>query len=124
MTIPADLQYTSDHEWIKDLGDGTFRIGITDYAQDQLGDIVYVDLPETDGSVESGSVIAEVESTKSVGEVYAPMRGTVVAVNEAVADNPELVNQEPYGEGWLVELYASDPPEDVLSAEEYEKLID
>ena len=124
MNTPADLQYTSDHEWIKDLGDGTHRIGITDYAQDQLGDIVYVDLPETDGSVESGSVIVEVESTKSVGEVYAPMRGTITGVNEAVIENPELVNQEPYGEGWLVEMYATEIPDDLLTSEEYQKLVE
>ena len=124
MSIPEDLHYTAEHEWIKPLGDATYRIGITDYAQDQLGDIVYVDLPDAGDEVETGSVVAEVESTKSVGEVYAPMAGVVTAVNDEVVDAPELVNQDPYGGGWLIELSASQLPDDVLDAERYRALVD
>ena len=104
MQVPDDLLYTDEHEWIKRLDDNTVRIGITDYAQDQLGDVVYVELPEEGADVAKDDLIVEVESTKSVGEVYSPVEGKVVAVNQAVADSPELVNQSPYGEGWFVEL--------------------
>ena len=124
MSIPEDLHYTAEHEWIRPLGDASYRIGITDYAQDQLGDIVYVDLPDVSDEVESGSVVAEVESTKSVGEVYAPMAGVITAVNDDVVDTPELVNQDPYGGGWLIELSASGLPTDVLDAEGYRALVD
>ena len=124
MTIPDDLQYTAEHEWLKRLDDGTVRLGITDYAQDQLGDIVYVDLPELGATVETGAVIAEVESTKSVGEVYAPMSGTVTAVNDAVVDQPELVNQDPYGDGWLLEMAPEVTPEDLLDADSYRTLVE
>lgn len=103
MQIPEDLVYTDEHEWIKQL-DGAIRVGITDYAQDQLGDIVYVELPEVGKTVAKDDILVEVESTKSVGEVYAPVAGKVSAVNSAVADNPELVNSSPFGEGWLVEI--------------------
>ena len=103
MQIPDDLSYSDEHEWIKQL-DGKIRIGITDYAQDQLGDIVYVELPEVGSDVEKEDLLVEVESTKSVGEVYAPVAGSIVAVNEAVSENPELVNTSPYEEGWLVEI--------------------
>ena len=104
MQIPDDLLYTDEHEWIKRLGDSTVRIGITDYAQDQLGDVVYVELPEEQASVAKDDLLVEVESTKSVGEVYAPVGGTVVSINAAVVDTPELVNQSPYEQGWFVEL--------------------
>lgn len=100
------------------------RVGITDYAQEQLGDIVYVDLPEIGRVVERGSVVAEVESTKSVGEVYAPVAGTVVAVNSAVEDRPELVNQDPYGDGWLLELETDDSLDGLLDAVAYRNLIE
>lgn len=103
MLVPEDLKYTDEHEWIKEL-DGRLRIGITDYAQDQLGDIVYVELPELDKTVEKGDILVEVESTKSVGEVYSPVSGSIVAVNETVTNNPELVNSSPYEDGWLVEI--------------------
>lgn len=124
MTIPDDLQYTAEHEWLKRLDDGTIRLGITDYAQDQLGDIVYVDLPEVGSAVAEGAVVAEVESTKSVGEVYAPMGGTVTAVNHAVVDQPELVNQDPYGSGWLLELAPASEPVDLLDAAGYRALVE
>jgi glycine cleavage system H protein len=103
MLVPEDLKYTDEHEWIKEL-DGRIRIGITDYAQDQLGDIVYVELPEVGKTVERGDILVEVESTKSVGEVYSPASGSIVAVNENVSNSPELVNSNPYDEGWLVEI--------------------
>jgi glycine cleavage system H protein len=104
MQIPDDLLYTDEHEWIKRLDDSIVRIGITDYAQDQLGDVVYVELPEEHANVAKDDLLVEVESTKSVGEVYAPIAGTVVNINAAVVDTPELVNQSPYEKGWFVEL--------------------
>lgn len=124
MNIPDDLQYTAEHEWLRRLDDGTLRLGITDYAQDQLGDIVYVDLPAVGTVIEEGAVVAEVESTKSVGEVYAPVAGSVTATNQAVADNPELVNQDPYGGGWLLELAPTTEPTDLLDAGQYRSLVE
>lgn len=103
MQIPEDLVYTDEHEWIRQQG-ASIRLGITDYAQDQLGDIVYVELPEVGKRVAKDDILVEVESTKSVGEVYAPIAGTVAAVNQAVGENPELVNTSPYTDGWLVEI--------------------
>ena len=104
MQVPDDLLYTDEHEWIQRLDNSTVRIGITDYAQDQLGDVVYVELPEQGATVGKNDLLVEVESTKSVGEVYAPVGGTVVRVNETVVNAPELVNESPYGQGWFVEL--------------------
>ncbi|HIE22039.1 MAG TPA: glycine cleavage system protein GcvH [Acidimicrobiia bacterium] len=104
MEIPEDLFYTEEHEWIRRVADDRVRIGITDYAQDQLGDVVYVELPTEGKRVAKEDLVVEIESTKSVGEVYAPFSGSIVAVNQAVADSPELVNSSPYGEGWLVEI--------------------
>jgi len=104
MQIPEDLLYNDDHEWIRRGGDSVVRIGISDYAQDQLGDVVYVELPDEGSTVAKNDLLVEIESTKSVGEVYAPFAGTVVAVNQAAADAPELVNTSPYGDGWLVEI--------------------
>ena len=110
MIVPADLRYTTEHEWVRPLGDGsTVRVGITDYAQDALGDVVYVDLPTVGDTFEANASVGEVESTKSVSEIYAPVAGTVTAVNEALADNPQLLNEDPYGEGWLCEVAVSDP---------------
>lgn len=100
MNVPEDLLYTSDHEWVRVEGDRA-RVGITDFAQDALGDVVYVGLPGVGDTVTAGAVCGEVESTKSVSEIYAPVSGTVVEVNTAVADNPEQVNADPYGEGWM-----------------------
>jgi glycine cleavage system H protein len=107
---PDDLKYTSEHEWIRTPGqaESSVRIGITDYAQDALGDIVYVSLPEVGDAVEGGSAVGELESTKSVSDVYAPLSGTVVARNEALDGTPELVNSDPYGDGWLFEIVPSD----------------
>ncbi|MGA8039143.1 MAG: glycine cleavage system protein GcvH [Acidimicrobiia bacterium] len=104
MQVPEDLLYTEEHEWIRRVGDDVVRIGITDYAQDQLGDVVYVELPDVGATVAKDDILVEVESTKSVGEVYAPFPGEIVNVNEEAAQAPELVNQEPYGQGWLVEI--------------------
>lgn len=103
MQIVEGLFYTDEHEWIQQL-EGRIRIGISDFAQDQLGDIVYVELPESGTHVAKEDILVEVESTKSVGEVYAPVAGKIVAVNETVAGNPELINSSPYEDGWLVEL--------------------
>ncbi|MDW3213044.1 MAG: glycine cleavage system protein GcvH [Ilumatobacteraceae bacterium] len=109
MIVPEDLRYTAEHEWVRPLADGgTVRVGITDYAQDALGDVVYVDLPTVGDAVEANASVGEVESTKSVSEMYAPVSGTIAAVNEALADNPQLLNEDPYGEGWLCEIAVTD----------------
>ncbi|HET7847181.1 MAG TPA: glycine cleavage system protein GcvH [Acidimicrobiia bacterium] len=108
MQVPDDLLYTEEHEWIRRLSDSTVRIGITDYAQDQLGDVVFVELPEVGASVGKDDILVEVESTKSVGEVYAPFSGRISAVNAALADAPELVNQSPYEQAWFVEIEVTD----------------
>lgn len=109
MNVPDDLRYSAEHEWALRLDDTSrVRIGITDYAQDALGDVVYVDLPDVGSSVGAGEAMGELESTKSVSEIYAPVSGTVAAVNEALADNPQLLNEDPYGEGWLCEIEATD----------------
>jgi glycine cleavage system H protein len=104
MNVPEDLLYTDEHEWIRRIDDSKVRIGISDYAQDQLGDVVYVELPEEGRSVAKDDLVVEIESTKSVGVVYAPFAGNISAVNEAVATTPELVNTSPYDDGWLVEI--------------------
>ncbi|HXA74980.1 MAG TPA: glycine cleavage system protein GcvH [Acidimicrobiales bacterium] len=103
MNIPGDLRYSAEHEWVRVQGTRA-RIGITDYAQDALGDIVFVDLPSVGSAVEVGGQFGEVESTKSVSEIYAPVSGTVAAVNNALTSNPERINQDPYGEGWICEV--------------------
>jgi glycine cleavage system H protein len=109
---PEDLKYTSEHEWLRQPGesqDGSVRIGITDFAQDALGDIVYVSLPEVGEKVEAGSTVGELESTKSVSDIYAPVSGEVVARNDALDATPEMVNSDPYGGGWLFEGVPTDP---------------
>jgi glycine cleavage system H protein len=120
--IPEDLRYTSDHEWVAP--GSPVKVGITDFAQDALGDIVYVQLPDEGSTVEAGQSFGEVESTKSVSELYAPVSGTVVRRNEAVADNPELINSDPYGDGWLVEIEPADPTsiDGLLDATAYHEL--
>lgn len=110
MHIPEDLAYSREHEWVRRDGD-TVRVGITDYAQDQLGEVVYVELPQVGVAAVAGSSVAEVESTKSVSEVYAPVSGTVRAVNTVLEAQPELLNQDPYGEGWIMEIELTDPNE-------------
>ena len=106
--IPEDLRYTAEHEWVRPVDDGRVRIGITDYAQEALGDVVFVSLPETGSTLSAGQAFGEVESTKSVSEIYAPVAGEVVARNEALQSRPELVNADPYGEGWIVEIAPAD----------------
>lgn len=110
MNIPDDLRYSTDHEWAK-LEDGKVRIGITDYAQDALGDVVYVDVPEVGRDVKVNDSFSEVESTKSVSDIFAPVAGTIVEVNEGLADAPERLNDDPYGEGWICVIEPSDPAE-------------
>lgn len=104
--IPADLHYTEEHEWVQRTGDGTVRVGITDYAQSALGDVVFVQLPDVGADVTAGESFGEVESTKSVSDLYAPVSAKVIAVNGDLEATPQLVNSDPYGEGWLVELQA------------------
>ena len=123
MNIPNDLKYTEEHEWLAFDGT-TVRLGITDFAQDQLGDIVYVDLPEVGAELEKEDTFAEVESTKSVGEVYAPCPGEVLAVNDALVDTPELVNSDPYGEGWLIEMTVETEIDGLLDADAYRALTE
>jgi glycine cleavage system H protein len=108
MEFPEDLRYTKEHEWVR-TENGRVRVGITDFAQDALGDVVYVDLPEVGTQVEAGQPMGEVESTKSVSDVFSPVSGTVSERNPLIEDHPELVNAEPYGDGWLVVIEPSDP---------------
>jgi glycine cleavage system H protein len=107
MNIPDDLRYSAEHEWVRVDG-ARVRVGITDYAQDALGDIVYVELPAVGAAVEAGGPLGEVESTKSVSEIYAPVAGSVTAINDTLSANPEQINQDPYGEGWICELELAD----------------
>jgi glycine cleavage system H protein len=122
--VPEDLRYTSDHEWVRVEG-GRVRIGITDYAQDALGDVVFVQLPEPGSRVEAGGSFSEVESTKSVSDVYAPIAGTVVEVNGELADAPQRLNEDPYGEGWICLIEPADPDAvaGLLDAAAYTALI-
>ncbi|MEY2397791.1 MAG: glycine cleavage system protein [Actinomycetota bacterium] len=119
VNVPEELKYTSDHEWVRTEGDRV-RVGITDFAQDALGDVVFVGLPEVGAEVTAGAVCGEVESTKSVSEIYAPVSGVVVEVNTAVSDNPEQVNADPYGAGWMFLIEAApDAGEALLDAAAY-----
>ncbi|WP_421084577.1 glycine cleavage system protein GcvH [Rothia nasimurium] len=124
--VPADLKYTKEHEWVGALtADGTVRVGVTDHAQDALGDVVYVDLPEVGETLEAEATFGEIESTKSVSDLFAPISGEVVAVNEELADSPETVNSDPYGAGWLIEVRPDNEAdlEGLLSAADYEAEI-
>lgn len=125
MNNPDDLKYTREHEWIKDNGDGTATIGITDFAQSELGDIVFVELEQEGFDFEQEEVFGTVEAVKTVSELFAPVDGKILEINETLEDEPELVNDDPYGKGWMVKIELSDPSqlEDLLSAEEYEKVI-
>ena len=122
MMILDDRRYTHEHEWVHEVGSGRVRVGITDYAQDALGDVVYVELPAMGSTFARGETMAEVESTKSVAEVYAPLAGTVAALNESLQGHPELVNSDPYGEGWFLELDGVSEEDGLLTAEEYREL--
>src|SRR3954463_12151322 len=118
--VPDDLKYTAEHEWVRADGSAV-RVGITDYAQEALGDVVYVSLPEVGATVAKGAAVGEVESTKSVSDIYAPLSGTVTARNDKLDENPELINSDPYGEGWILELDLSEKGEtgDLLDAAAY-----
>jgi glycine cleavage system H protein len=126
MLIPDHLKYTPDHEWVELLEDGRVRVGITDYAQDALGDVVFVQLPKPDSRVDDNALLAEVESTKSVAEVYAPLTGTVTESNQELATHPELINQDPYGAGWFCVLTIEDPQslDRLLDAAAYRSLTE
>ena len=124
MHVPDDLRYTADHEWARVEGN-RLRIGITDYAQDALGDVVFVQLPDPGSAVTAGASFSEVESTKSVSDIYAPVGGTIVEVNAELESTPELLNRDPYGEGWICVIETSDPSEldSLLDAAKYRALI-
>ena len=123
MQIPDELRYSNDHEWAR-VADNVVRVGITDYAQDALGDVVFVDLPKVGTDVSAGGAIGEVESTKSVSEIYAPVAGTITAVNGSLSDTPESVNADPYGEGWICEITTTDSSDfdELLDAASYRTL--
>jgi glycine cleavage system H protein len=124
--IPADLHYTESHEWVRDNGDGTVTVGITEHAQDALGDLVFVEVPEVGKSFAAKDACAVVESVKAASDIYAPVAGEVVAVNEALDGTPETINSDPYGEGWIFQLKLSgdDPTEGLLDADGYQKVLD
>lgn len=119
--IPAELKYVSSHEWIRDEGDGVVTVGITDHAQELLGDVVFVDAPEVDSEVDVGDEIAVVESVKAASDIYAPLAGTILEVNEELEDSPELINSDPYGDGWMFKMKLVDAGDmdSLLSSEEY-----
>ena len=122
-TVPDHLRYTAEHEWVSASADGITRVGITEYAAEQLGDIVYVQLPEPGAAVTAGESCGELESTKSVSDLFAPVSGEVVDVNQAVVDDPAVVNNDPSGEGWLFTVRVDGDPDGLLEADEYTALI-
>ena len=125
MEFPQDLRYTKEHEWVR-VEDGRARVGITDFAQDALGDVVYADLPEVGTAVTAGEPFGEVESTKSVSDLYSPVSGSIAERNPMIDDRPELVNEQPYGDGWLVvvELADASLPDDLLNADAYRAFVE
>lgn len=125
MNLPSELKYTKEHEWVKNEGDNRVRIGITDFAQSELGDIVFVELPEVGDEVTAGEPFGSVESVKTVSELYAPVSGKVVEVNADLADSPENVNTSPYGDGWMIVVEMSDPSQldQLLTADQYKETI-
>jgi len=126
MNYPDDVRYTKEHEWARDEGDGRVRVGITDFAQDALGDVVYVDVPEVGTEVQAGQPFGEVESTKSVSDVYSPVTGRVIERNGGLEERPELVNEDPYGDGWIVAIEVSDGSglEGLLDADAYRRFTE
>ena len=122
MTNPTNLLYAKSHEWVQDMGDGSFRIGLTDYAQKELGDLVFVNLPPEGDEVEVGSAFGDVESVKAVSDVYSPVSGVVCAINEELLDHPENINQDAYA-AWMIQVNEVSDKEELLSAEEYEKFL-
>jgi glycine cleavage system H protein len=123
LSVPEELQYTRSHEWVRTEGD-TATIGITDHAQDELGDVVFVELPEVGATFDAGDSFGTVESVKAVSDLYTPVGGEVTEVNEALSDQPEKINEDPYGEGWIVKLRVSDEGSDLLSASDYEQFVE
>lgn len=126
MKFPEELKYTREHEWIRDNGNGTATVGITDFAQSELGDIVFVELEEKGFEFEKDDVFGTVEAVKTVSELFAPVSGEIVEVNKDLEDDPELVNNDPYGSGWLVKISLADPDDlsGLLSADEYKEIVD
>jgi glycine cleavage system H protein len=124
--MPPELKYAASHEWVLDEGDGTVTVGITDHAQDSLGDVVYVELPEVGDSLHAGDEAGVVESVKAASDIYAPLSGTVVAINEELEDNPGVINSSPYGDGWFYKLEVSDRSEfdRLLSADDYRESLE
>jgi len=122
--LPGDLQFTKDHEWLRKEEDGSVTIGITDHAQSALGDLVYVELPEVGQDLETGGEMAVVESVKAASDVYAPVSGSILAVNEALGDDPEQINNDPYGDGWIVKLQPSGDDAETMGPDEYQALLD
>ena len=121
--VPSDLKFTKEHEWVASTpATNVFRVGITDYAQSALGDIVYVQLPKIGQSVKAGEVCGEIESTKSVSEIFAPVTGKIVAINDSLGQAPETINSEPYGSGWLAEIEVAGAPVGLLSPEQYRQI--
>jgi glycine cleavage system H protein len=121
--VPANLQYSKEHEWVDNSGGSKVKVGITDYAQGALGDIVYVQLPKVGDSVTEGKVCGEVESTKSVSEIFSPVSGTITAINSALDSAPEVLNSDPYGAGWIFEVEVTSPSNDLMDAAAYTALI-
>ncbi len=126
MELPKDLKYTKEHEWIRTEGDGSVVVGITDYAQDSLGDVVYVELPQEGASVTKNEPFGVVESVKAVSDLYSPVSGTVTEVNDSLVDSPEVINEDPYGDAWMIKVELTNPDDlnDLLTAEEYQKFIE
>ncbi len=126
MNVPDTLRYSSDHEWALLLDDGSIKIGITDYAQDALGDVVFVELPDVGAALDAGATFGEVESTKSVSDLFAPLAGTVAAVNDQLTENPEKINEDPYGDGWICTIAPTDATtyDSLLDAAAYLQLIE
>ncbi|MCH7829162.1 MAG: glycine cleavage system protein GcvH [Proteobacteria bacterium] len=124
--LPGDLLFTQEHEWLRREDDGTVTVGITDHAQSALGDLVYIELPETGQDVDDGGEMAVVESVKAASDVYAPMSGTVAAINDALADDPELINSDPYGDGWIVRIRPAGSIDEsaLMSPDAYQQFID
>ena len=123
--LPGDLEYTKEHEWLRKEQDGSVTIGITDHAQSALGDLVYVEIPEVGQELEAGGEMAVVESVKAASDVYAPLSGAILEVNASLADDPEKINSDPYGDGWIVRLQpAADSDAEVMSPDEYQALLD
>ncbi len=122
--LPGDLYYTNEHEWLRKEEDGSITVGITDYAQAALGDLVYVEIPEIGQNIDAGGEMAVVESVKAASDVYSPLSGKITNVNENLTNEPQIINLDPYGEGWIACIFPSDEINNVMNADEYQKLLD